>query len=407
MEDVDHSWDDIDAVVTLVHGTWGRGPSRVARRNPERHAPWCRDNSRFVRALDECFEGAGLNIAYSRFNWSGANSIEDRYWASERLCSQIVRVRSWGKPHLIIGHSHGGNVALEALELYCKRGHEEPPALATMATPFLFMEKVPHRRDFWLAGPVEFLCLAGLAYWLLISPLSALFAGLPFLAVPVAIMGLALAGVCTILLGTPPKNTWKWNACSRVWDPGTNLLVLRGTEDEAGFALTLSLLAIRLTDLIAIVYTLARALIDLIAILCFIIIPMTLAGAFAFDIVLGGDRAHSGWIVTQLRALLPLAGTIAFCIGLVVAIRLIIPALAKASFGWELIRGPGALSVSANSVPDGCANLTVRTLSRAQHRSLLSLHSLHDHREAAPAIAEWAAGLWIGDRGVRQSPGEP
>lgn len=347
-----------------------------------------------MRDLEESFRHAGLNVAHSRFNWSGANSIEERYWAAERLCSHIVAIKGYQRPHLIVGHSHGGNVALEALELYYRRGHRSPPALATMATPFLFMDKVPHRRDLWLAGPVEFMCLAGFAYSLLAALLPASAGTQPYFTIAVAALSVAVASACTISLGLPPKNTWKWSACSKVWDPETRLLVLRGTEDEAGFALTLSLLAIRLIDLIGIVYTLARALIDFVAILCLLAIPLMLASAFLIDTLIGGNRAISGWIVSGLIPLLPVAGTIAFYIGLMVAIRLIIPALAKASFGWELVKGSGALSVSANSVPDGAAKLTVKTLSRAQHRSLLSLHSIHDHNEAAPAIAMWASEIW-------------
>jgi hypothetical protein len=53
-------------VVTLVHGTWGRGFLFLSE-----HAPWTIDASPLCMALRERF---GSELELRRFPWSGGNS---------------------------------------------------------------------------------------------------------------------------------------------------------------------------------------------------------------------------------------------------------------------------------------------------------------------------------------------
>lgn len=88
-------------VVTLVHGTWAR------RTN------WIRHRSSLCKRLHK--ELPGLQLC--RSVWTGRNSIHARNRAAMRLLERLNRQsRQWpSAQHFIVAHSHGGNVAMYAL----------------------------------------------------------------------------------------------------------------------------------------------------------------------------------------------------------------------------------------------------------------------------------------------------
>jgi pimeloyl-ACP methyl ester carboxylesterase len=89
-------------VLFLVHGTYAK------------HAAWVRGGSRFCERL---LQDLGPEVSVQAFMWSGRNSIRARDEAASRLREllqeSLARFRK--VPHIVIGHSHGGNVALRAL----------------------------------------------------------------------------------------------------------------------------------------------------------------------------------------------------------------------------------------------------------------------------------------------------
>ena len=89
------------AVVTLIHGTFARG------------APWTMPGSALSDALECQFGG---RVQLRRFDWSGHNSFSARRKAVADLARDIERAREGhpGRPHYLVGHSHGGSVALGA-----------------------------------------------------------------------------------------------------------------------------------------------------------------------------------------------------------------------------------------------------------------------------------------------------
>ncbi|MDH3252668.1 MAG: hypothetical protein OEM41_07735, partial [Ignavibacteria bacterium] len=89
-------------VLTLVHGTWGRG---VLRRSGD--APWTADSSALCRALRDRF---GKDVIFRRFRWSGSNSHTGRVRAAEELREYLQEgLGSWpDATHAVIAHSHGG-----------------------------------------------------------------------------------------------------------------------------------------------------------------------------------------------------------------------------------------------------------------------------------------------------------
>lgn len=134
----DASADKIKRVVTLVHGTFAR------------HAPWMQDTPKKVEEGALCSALRGIEgTAIRRFCWSGGNSHSARLQAGHDLAIYMQDVKKQfpdDARHFIIAHSHGGNVALYAMEHEGPTGKklgEDVTGVITLATPFLTLTKRP------------------------------------------------------------------------------------------------------------------------------------------------------------------------------------------------------------------------------------------------------------------------
>lgn len=83
-------------MVTLVHGTWAR------------KAPWTRKKSRLYDTLN----AQGYKV--ERVEWDSWNRFATREAAAEKLRKHLDD--NDGYDHFVIAHSHGGNVAIRALD---------------------------------------------------------------------------------------------------------------------------------------------------------------------------------------------------------------------------------------------------------------------------------------------------
>jgi hypothetical protein len=141
---------DIQLVVFLVHGTWARGLTHqvLGKWLPaiDPVTLWYRAESGFARALRAM---AGLPFEIVSFEWSGANSAQARATAAWQLREQL-RHSIASHPaarHLLIAHSHGGNVALRAVQMLPSTAQR--PGIATMAAPFLVGRRVSVPKREW------------------------------------------------------------------------------------------------------------------------------------------------------------------------------------------------------------------------------------------------------------------
>ena len=119
-------------VVTLVHGTWAS------------NAAWLREDSLLCRSILAAFPDQVLRFV--PFRWSGHNSVSARFRAGQALAAKLSAMqRDWPEArHVLIGHSHGGFVALSAL-----RGvalDERICGVACLSTPFLMARVRPMNR---------------------------------------------------------------------------------------------------------------------------------------------------------------------------------------------------------------------------------------------------------------------
>jgi pimeloyl-ACP methyl ester carboxylesterase len=113
-------------IVIPVHGTWSK------------RAHWCRPDSKLMETIAA---NASEEIDIYSFNWSGANRVGARLKAGSDLVDHILsRLSFWEKQGyeatcVLIGHSHGGTVALYA----CKNEQlrSKVNGVLCMSTPFL------------------------------------------------------------------------------------------------------------------------------------------------------------------------------------------------------------------------------------------------------------------------------
>lgn len=87
--------------IVLIHGTWARG------------APWTREGSQLRDSLAERF---GRSVDFISFPWKGSNLAGVRQRAALDLTERIKELPADVGPVVLIAHSHGGNVALWALD---------------------------------------------------------------------------------------------------------------------------------------------------------------------------------------------------------------------------------------------------------------------------------------------------
>jgi pimeloyl-ACP methyl ester carboxylesterase len=288
-------------IAVLVHGTWSRSAS------------WTLPGSALRRAVCETL---GNSVMFARLSWSGLNRFASRERARVQLVRRLEELRNDFPlvPILVVGHSHGGNIALGAISSLGER--PGPPALVCLSTPFLVAE----RRE--LGG------MAPLAAWA--APAVVVF----FICVGVAseIPKLASGGaeiavgcaslVISVVLGVAAKALAERSAdrILKALDcripPAADLLIIRTTADEASAGLNFASL---LSEALERVYSFAaRPVLDAHETL------IEWADAL---------RRRKGWVL----------GGSAACAAAVLSIKLAIPApsAAVAVLGLILLAAPG------------------------------------------------------------------
>src|SRR4051812_36887337 len=117
--------------ILLIHGTWSA---------PENEIRWYQKNGTFANALSDALKDTTLANAVwkdcrgepTEYFWTGENTHAARIAAAHKLKDRMLSIRvgdSSARIHLI-GHSHGGNIILKALELYVRSLTDETAALA-------------------------------------------------------------------------------------------------------------------------------------------------------------------------------------------------------------------------------------------------------------------------------------
>uniref|UniRef100_A0A0N4ZZS6 RHS repeat-associated core domain-containing protein n=1 Tax=Parastrongyloides trichosuri TaxID=131310 RepID=A0A0N4ZZS6_PARTI len=124
----------------LIHGTWS-------------------DNSSFSKPVNDLAKKIGGGTVYSN-NWSGENNKSARTQAATDLYNNIISTRNnifgtntTNKPIVLLGHSHGGNVAIETFNMLTERFNTDMKngLLSEMPEMTLVTVNTPVRSDYQLS----------------------------------------------------------------------------------------------------------------------------------------------------------------------------------------------------------------------------------------------------------------
>jgi hypothetical protein len=130
--------------VIIVHGTWAAPEPNVTRwyQRGDGAAALYGFTTRLDTAL-ETRRSAARCWAHcddeSIFHWSGENNWVARATAASALAEYVLKLQSEGWLCHIIGHSHGGNVIVEALQHLIRGGGQDVALgrVVTLGTPFM------------------------------------------------------------------------------------------------------------------------------------------------------------------------------------------------------------------------------------------------------------------------------
>jgi hypothetical protein len=365
-------------LITLVHGTWGRGFSpRLVRFKQwlreltlrKRSAPfWFEEGSPFLARLS-----AGLgDIPHKIWPllWSGANSIFVRDKTAHALADHLSAEHAEHPQatQLVIAHSHGGNIALRALH---HLGHRDAsqvdkadsanPLVATLATPFIEV----HEADFGDRPRTVRWAVVAATTWLLslsMVGLSDFLEPLICLAVWVFCFGL-IVWWCWWWLSqraTARHNRIEaLNEATQLGDPGSTqrLLVIRAIDDEASLVLALGTIFSYLTTmLIVTAYSLSVVVIG---------VTTWLTGGDIFIFWL----LQAGWFVLTVLLL-----------GMLI--------VSRSAHGRELAVSPMECQINTQSTPDAKGLSEIVTLVRRTYVKSLR-HGIYDQEDCAKTISDW------------------
>jgi hypothetical protein len=353
-------------LITLVHGTWGRGffPRRLGT---SQRPFWFKEGSPFLARLGT--ELGDIPHKITPLLWSGANSIFVRD-KTARVLADHLSAEHADHPQstqLVIAHSHGGNIALRALH-HLKHRDASPsyaasqnPLVVTLATPFVEV----HPADFGTRPK-----------WVRYALVAAISCLLIFLMVPFLIVLLAGPFLwATSLLWFVLIGWWGWwwlgrtiarkhrvqalNDATQLGDPASTqqLLVIRAIDDEASLVLAFGTILNYLTT---------RSIVTIFALFISFLLAEAKSAAFGFKTIF---VLASGWIVLTI-----------LLFGMFIVSRSV--------HGRELALSPMECQINTQSTPDAVGLSRIATLVRRTYVKSLR-HGIYDHEDCAKAISDW------------------
>ena len=371
-------------LITLVHGTWGRG--FFPRRQRQNRRPlWFEEGSPFLARLSAELDDIPHKI--TPLLWSGANSIFVRdttaHVLAEHLSAEHAEHRQ--ATQLIIAHSHGGNIALRALHHLRRRDASQSceadaanPLVVTLSTPFVEVYPADFgRRPYFVRWS-----LVGAIIWLQVLSMEAIgdfFKGLILEYEGAGVLtfgGVRLFGlVLTFWWGfwwVSRRATARQNRLQALNDAtqlgeapsAQRLLVIRAIDDEASLVLAAGTMSSYLTSIS----------IRNIALLMCIWIAIELAAIEYWGIL---SEELKTFRFATMGAVVVL--TIALFVVLMVS---------RALHGRELAVSPLECQINTQSTPDAVGLSRIVTLVRRTYVKSLR-HGIYGHEDCARTISDW------------------
>jgi hypothetical protein len=362
-----------ELLITLLHGTWGRGFFPRLRTQDQRPL-WFEKKSPFPRRLSA--ELTDIPHEINPLLWSGSNSIFERDKAAHALATHLIaeQIKKPQATQIVIAHSHGGNIALRALE-YLKNHGASHPLIVTLATPFVEIHST-HSTD----------------YDFDLKAFSIRMALLFSLFLPMAFFGMyafpALPGVALVFwFAALSFAIWWWvfrretarqnrlstlEEAARIGSLGSaqRLLVLRAIDDEASLTLALGTMLnyvipniVKIGGIMLALYSLAYPWLGIL-------------------VRLGYMPSHL-WLQDSIVGLV--IGFCAITISLVGALM-----LSRSVHGRELALASVECQINTQSTPDGNNLSQVVTLIPSRMMLGKSLrHGIYQYDACPRVIAKW------------------
>lgn len=366
-------------VVTLIHGTFARS------------APWTQDGSTFRKELAR-LQGP---VTFRPFEWTGANSHNARIAAGVQLGKHIPNAKTVFPEarHVLIAHSHGGNVAF-----YSLRDVEVKEAICgivTMGTPFITCEL---RSEHTVVGVFRYL-FATLTFVVSFGLLEIGYDEIKshFLVKSEKWMLVATATILAVtawklILG--PARRWFGRAGNRVsvrLKPScasVPCLAVHTPLDEAGLVLSTA------RQIATVPFYLSNELLGMLpAILGTSALLLGLGEVVGFIMDLGGEPSTTAKAIMAVCAILLFACLVAIPVGMAA-----IPPLARGhpmAFGWERIIDNLTVDIGTSVHPSKQKHLLDHTLkfSSSARRGGLRHSSLYQDPIVIEHIAQWMSRL--------------
>jgi len=381
--------------IILVHGTWGRGffANDTEKEISENPVPgrkrWFEDGSEFRQALELALHDEPVEYVIRTLLWSGGNSVHARDAAALRLAEELEKdLERPDVTPIVIAHSHGGNVALRALQHL--RSDPSRIRVVTLATPFL---RVFVRDAVDLSFTLRILiwgAIFGIVFTLVTACIlfvSTAVAGLTSMTSTYALLLVGLVGAALvsallvnrlITIFVKPRSGPE-NTRSRALDvqqaafypsivtSGPPILVIRGVDDEASLALAAGSIGSRLSSLILLNVIPTFYLVGLLLIF--------------FLVVLRNLNEQQGELLELTVAIGGSLGAFVF---------LMLPGVFKSTFGKEFLSTAFVCEIAADSAPDTRGSLDAVTLSPSKLPADWQLrHGIYSHPECVNEIVRW------------------
>jgi hypothetical protein len=390
-----------DLSITLVHGTWPRGALRDVLLTPfygvwpsgfRPKQLWFAEDSDFRTRLTAALSTHGLSAQIAAFTWSGANSVRERDKAARQLAEHI-RAKQSEYPtsaQVVIAHSHGGNVALRAVDQLEKSSGKV--FLVTLATPFveilrtMLSPKEIRQIDF-MASLTTSILVPQYATQIRYSYFPTLDPNIFYV-----IVGLGSVLPFLLLSGLRARNTAEMDELVGLTalSPSIRknpLLVLRAIDDEAALSFAAAAIGNRLSRLL-----------QWLSYKIWVWLPISLV---VFAVVLIAAPA----LMTQfLQPIFDFSFDWApvFARGLILAFFafLFLPGAFNSAYGRELFLIFQGCEINSQSTPDSIERRSefqsmptswgsVVTLLKSEEAQGRLRHGLYDHPQCAEQLASW------------------
>jgi hypothetical protein len=397
----------VPITVTLVHGTWGGHKRRWFGRKAK--PTWYDDGQSFRYWLGLRLSAAGFEPTFRAFEWSGRNSISARCTAAQKLSASLAsQFRDTPDDGVIIAHSHGGNVALKAIDTLRvdnkvelgKIPNSNRLRVITLATPFLRVVDNPSRYYFTaisvMCVPIIFYLANILRRWDPMAAIDALRGPNWLAALFVLLFSSAMAGIIIYLVATILQFAWfsitgpdrvgDRKGRTKLYSELTNyeiahdlrLLIIRGVSDEASLTLALGSIASRISHYVD-GWIGQRVLgLTLGVMIGFLIQKFASGNWSAYHDIMGLPQPLSDRIEIFFY----------YCAGLMIGLRFLMMCM-RLVFGRELFFAPHRCEIDTSAVPDAFGNVTVATLPPWPAGKIELNHSIYEHHMCVDVIARW------------------